>query len=87
MPANPDPRMNLAMTYEKAGRTPEALESYRAALEAQSDHIASIQGLTRLEITTGTSDAATTSRLGTISLRGTTPAWREWARLELAKRR
>lgn len=87
MPGNPEPRQNLAMTYERAGRTPEALESYRAALEAQGDHIASIQGLTRLEVSTGKADPATAARLEIIALRGTTPAWREWARLELAKHR
>src|ERR1043165_10254805 len=39
MPNHPDPRMNLALTLERAGRTEEALSAYATALEVYQGHI------------------------------------------------
>jgi Flp pilus assembly protein TadD len=33
MPGHPDPRMNLALTLERAGQTEEAIRTYETALE------------------------------------------------------
>jgi len=86
LPGHPDPRMNLALTLEIAGRTDEALSTYRTALELYPEHIGSIQALTRLQIRTGALDDGTPTNLATIALRGETEQWRQWARLELARR-
>jgi len=36
MPGHPDPRMNLALTLEQAGRTDETIQTYKTALEVLS---------------------------------------------------
>lgn len=79
MPGHPDPRMNLAFTLERAGRTAEALETYRTALEVYPGHIQSVQALARLQVRSGKTDDKTAGYLEDIGLRGTTPEWRQWA--------
>lgn len=85
LPGHPDPRMNLAYTLELAGKNAEALDTYRAALDLQPGHVATIQAMTRLQITSNARDEKTTQHLETIALRGETDEWRDWARMELAK--
>jgi len=80
MPGSPDPRMNLALTLERAGRTDEALSTYASALEVNSAHIETIQALTRLQIRAGKSDDTTKGQLEEIAMRGTSERWRVWAR-------
>jgi tetratricopeptide (TPR) repeat protein len=41
---HPDPRMNLALTLERAGRTDDALATYATALEVYPDHIPNDRG-------------------------------------------
>lgn len=85
IPGSADPRMNLALTLEKAGRTSEALETYGSALEASPEHIATMQALARLQVRAGRADERTPRLLSDIAMRGETEAWREWARLEMIK--
>lgn len=80
MPGHPDPRVNLAMTLERAGRTDEALNAYDAALATYDQYLPALQGKARLQIRTGRSDAMTLTALDEIALRGN-PQWREWAAL------
>lgn len=84
MPGHPDPRVNLAMTLERAGRTDEALASYDAATALYDNYLPALQGRARLKIATGRSDASTVSDLNEIALRGD-GEWREWAALWAAK--
>lgn len=84
MPGLPDPRLNLALTLERAGRTAEALETYRTALEVYPGHIESMQALSRLQVRSGRVDEDTPSLLREVALRGSTAEWREWARRRLA---
>jgi Tfp pilus assembly protein PilF len=79
MPGRPDPRMNLALTLERAGRTDEALSAYASALEVEPTHIETTQALTRLQVRSGRSNDQTRANLDEISLRGTTELWRTWA--------
>jgi Tfp pilus assembly protein PilF len=79
MPGHPDPRMNLALTLERAGRTDEALTTYATALEVYPEHIHTMQALTRLQLRAGRTDDRTARMLDEIAFRGDTPAWREWA--------
>ncbi len=85
MPGHPDPRMNLALTLERAGRVDEALSAYASALEVYEEHLPSIEGMTRLRIKSGRTDDKTRSMLEQIALKGETPQWRDWAKLQLAK--
>jgi Tfp pilus assembly protein PilF len=80
MPGHPDPRMNLALVLEKAGRTDEALTTYAAALEVYPNHIPTIQALARLQVRSGHTDERTAGFLDEIALRGETETWRTWAR-------
>lgn len=87
MPGHPDPRVNLAITLERAGRTEDAMASYRAALEVLPGDIGALQGLTRIELMNGRTTAETRDRLGIISIRGESEAWRNWAGLAIARLR
>ncbi|MCP3903513.1 MAG: tetratricopeptide repeat protein [Planctomycetes bacterium] len=79
MPGHPDPRMNLALTLEHAGRMDEALATYGTALEVYPNHLPTMQALARLQVRSGKTDDRTRRFLEEISLRGETAEWREWA--------
>lgn len=85
MPGHPDPRINLAMTLESAGRNQDAMETYRTALEVYPDHIAAMQGLARLQIKSGKPDEKTEAMLAQIAMRGETAEWKEWAKSQLVR--
>lgn len=85
MPGHPDPRLNLALTLEKAGRTDEALATYATALEVYPDHIPTMQALSRLQLRAGRSDDRTARMLDEVALRGEAPAWRDWAKFQRAR--
>jgi tetratricopeptide (TPR) repeat protein len=82
MPGNPDPRMNLALTLERAGRSDEALEAYESALATMPEHLPTVQALVRLQVRSGKTDDQTRSRLEMIAMRGD-DSWRDWARRRL----
>ncbi len=85
MPAHPDPRLNLGIAMERAGRIDEALAAYRAALEVYPGHIASLQALFRTQFRNDRADDGTADALREIAMRGETEPWRSWARAQLAK--
>jgi len=95
LPGHPDPRLNLSLTLESAGRFDQAADHARIALQIHPGHIASLQQIARLERLhpphpPGTSpDPAATeevrNRLHEIALRGESDAWKDWARLQLVK--
>lgn len=84
MPGHPDPRVNLAMTLERAGRTDEAIESYSSALDVVPEHLPAMQGLARLQLRARKADDRTPRLLADIALRGD-PEWSRWAKVELAR--
>lgn len=79
MPGHPDPRLNLALALERAGRTSEALATYGTALELAPEHIPVMQALVRLQLKAGRTDDRTPRLLDEIALRGDSPQWRAWA--------
>jgi len=83
MPGHPDPRMNLALTLEKAGRIDEALATYGTALEVYPNHVPTMQALTRLQIRHNRTDDRTPGMLKEIALAGDTPQWRAWAQQQM----
>ena len=85
MPGAPDPRLNLALTLERAGRTKEALDTYRTALEVYPGHIQSMQAIARLQVRSGKTDDMTQEYLREIGMRGESSRWKEWARNQLAR--
>jgi tetratricopeptide (TPR) repeat protein len=84
MPSSADPRMNLALVLEKAGRIDEAIQSYQAALEVQAEHLPTIQALSRAQVRYQKQDEETRDHLHIIALRGD-ETWRAWARSELLR--
>ncbi len=85
MPGHPDPRMNLALTLERAGRVVEAMDTYATALEVYANHLPSIQALARLQLRHGRTDDRTKGYLEEIALRGETTQWRDWAHYQLVR--
>lgn len=80
MPGHPDPRMNLALTLENAGKIDDALCTYATALDVYPGHIPSMQALARLQIRSGRTDDQTQQMLHEIGLAGETLEWRDWAK-------
>jgi tetratricopeptide (TPR) repeat protein len=79
MPGHPDPRMNLALTLEQAGKTDDAIKTYRTALEVWPGHIGTVQALARLEVSAGRRSPELGGWLDQIALQGETERWRRWA--------
>jgi len=79
MPGHPDPRMNLALTLEKAGRTDEALATYETALEVYPGHMPTIEAIARLRVRRGDRDQQVVNMLRQIALEGESQQWRSWA--------
>lgn len=86
MPSHPDPRVNLGLTYERAGRVDEALAAYAGAREVRREHVPAMVALARLELRSGKANDGTSDLLREIAARSNNQEWREWARLELLKR-
>lgn len=84
LPGHPDPRINLALTLERAGRIDDALRNYASALEVYPDHIGAMQGLARLQLRHNRRDERALELLAAIALRGETEEWRLWAQRALA---
>lgn len=85
MPGHPDPRLNLALTLERAGRIDEALAACDSALEVYPGHIAATQALARLQLRHRRTDDRTRGLLEEIAMRGEADQWRQWARAALLK--
>lgn len=81
LPGNPNPRVNLALTLERAGRLDEAFKSYEAALEVAPEDLAAIEGAASLAMRTGRSDPRLKTWLEAIALTSTDSGWRAWATL------
>ena len=83
MPGHPDPRVNLALTLERAGRVDDAIDTYSSALEVMPGHVSAVQGLVRCQLRHDRVDAQTRERLEMIALSGESDEWRSWARMRL----
>jgi tetratricopeptide (TPR) repeat protein len=83
MPANPVPRIDLGVVYEKGGQLEKALEQYAQALQMAPTNIEALQALTRCQVRQGQANTEIQDRLKRISTDGTSEDWRSWARQEL----
>jgi tetratricopeptide (TPR) repeat protein len=79
MPGRPDPRVNLALTLEMAGKVEEALASYGAALEVYPEYLPAVQGIASLTVRSGKEDERLKGWLDVIAMRSESPEWRTWA--------
>jgi Tfp pilus assembly protein PilF len=80
MPGAPDPRVNLALVWEAAGRTDDALGAYASALEVRAEYMPAVQGMARLLVRQGRTSERLAAMLDDIALRSANEAWRVWAR-------
>jgi tetratricopeptide (TPR) repeat protein len=82
LPGNPDPRVNLALVLERAGRLEEAYQNYTAALEATPEYLAAIQGAALLACRTQRAEPRLAAWLQRIAL-SEDPSWASWAKEQL----
>jgi Tfp pilus assembly protein PilF len=82
LPGNPEPRVNLALVLDRAGRAAEALDSARTALEVMPGNLPAMQLTAVIQLREGKADARTAKYLEQISLRSTDDAWRAWAMMQ-----
>lgn len=87
LPGHPDPRMNLALALESAGKTDDAIATYKTALEVFPNHLPTTQALARLHVRANKADDTTRAMLEEVALRGETQRWKDWARLALTQMR
>jgi tetratricopeptide (TPR) repeat protein len=87
MPGHPDPRVNLGLTLEMAGKIEDALANYGAALEVYPDYLPAIEGLASLTIRSGRKDERLAQWLSAVAMRGDPGPWRDWAQKQSAKTR
>lgn len=80
MPSEPDPRINLAITLERAGLIEDALAEYEGALEVAPGSVATMQGWASIALARRLDGRHLSERLGVIALQGETELWRSWAR-------
>lgn len=80
MPGHPDPRINLALTLEKAGQADDGAASYRAALEMAPLSVDAMTGLARLQIRTSDTSGETVELLRKIERSSDDAGLRSWAR-------
>jgi Tfp pilus assembly protein PilF len=85
LPGHPDPRVNLALCFEDAGRFDEALEHYAGALEVYPGYVPAMQGAASIALRSGKPDPRTKAWLEEIALRGENESWRAWAGHQLSK--
>lgn len=75
-------RRGSAGGLEQAGKTDQAIQTYKTALEVWPGHIGTVQALARLGVVTEREGLDLAGWLDVIALRGETERWREWAARE-----
>ncbi len=83
LPGRPDPRLNLGLTLERAGRNRDALQMYQSAHELDADYMPAKQALARILLLLSENSKQLNELLKEIALQGETQAWRDWARARL----
>ncbi len=86
LPGRPDPRLNLGLAFERAGRLNDALAAYQSAHDADLDCMPATQALARTRLLLNQPGEDLDSLLKDIAMRGQTSAWREWAQSLLRQR-
>lgn len=79
LPGNPEPRINLALVLDRAGRSTDALDAAKTAAEVMPGNLPAIQLVAMLQVRDAATDAGTIALLDQISLRASEPLWRDWA--------
>lgn len=81
MAGHPDPRVNLAITLDRAGRGDEAVAAFESALQVQPGYLPAVQGVALLTVKAGRDDERLEGWLEEIAMRAN-GSWDTWARAE-----
>lgn len=87
MPGHPDPRVNLALVLERAGKIDDAKANYESALKEYPEYLPAIQGLASLTVKAGRTDERLAHWLDTVALDSNDASWRKWASVQQTRRR
>jgi len=79
LPDSPDPRVNLALCLEQAGRVDDAIAAYETALQVRPSYLPAVQGIACLMLRSGKGDERLAPWLEDIAMRCDDAAWRDWA--------
>lgn len=85
MPNRPEPRNNLGMVLEAAGKLDDAVESYNKAIAMAPDSAQIIGNLVRARIRRGDTGMDVNTLLAKLVERDTRPEWLNWARERLSR--
>jgi len=83
MPYSPQPRSNLGLVLEQAGKLDEAIDSYEQAVKIEPDNPQFVGNDARARIRRGDRDQKVRELLAKLSLIDTRPDWAQWARERL----
>lgn len=78
-PLAPEPRYNLGLVYERAGRLDEAVDRYDQAHRFSPANPQFLAALINARLKRGDRDKEITQLLQELVLKETRPEWREWA--------
>jgi len=84
MPSEPDPRVNLGICLERAGRIDDAMASFDAALQVSPEHLPAIEGAALLAVRSGREEPRLEQWLASIATRRDDD-WAAWARQRRAR--
>jgi Tfp pilus assembly protein PilF len=87
MPYQSEPRNNLGLVFERAGKLSDATDAYAKARQMEPDNPQYIGNLARAKIRHGDRDQETRDLLEELTLKDDRPEWVEWAKLKLIKMR
>jgi cytochrome c-type biogenesis protein CcmH/NrfG len=82
MPGDPDPRINLAKVFAKAGRVDDALGAYASAHKVYPNHLHATERMIRLQSRSGRTNDHILAMLDEVALRGEDQHWMDWARVQ-----
>ncbi len=85
MPNKAEPKNNLGLVMEQAGRRAEAETHYEKAVAAEPDNPEFIGNLARCRLRLGRRTPETAALLRQLVLKDTRPEWTAWARAELSR--
>lgn len=84
MPGSPEPRNNLGLTLEAAGKLEGAIEQYELAVAREPDDPVVLGNLVRARLRRGDSGPEMTELVRDYVMKESRPEWLTWARRRLA---
>ncbi len=85
MPFQPEPRNNLGLVFEKAGKITSAAEAYEKARQLEPDNAEYLGNLARAKVRRGDRDIETKKILEELVMKDSRPQWSQWARVNLLR--